>query len=377
MSRLGPDPLRPEPDPDIAWRKIARSGKSIAELLMDQSVLAGIGNVYRSEVLFRQQGRPVPTGQPDPPHDVGRDLARPRRPAATGGGDRQDRHCRGAGGRGPRRGRCGPGGPADGADVLRLQASGRAMSRLRVEGPHPGRGRAQPVLVRPLPTPSLRPAPGRRLLPLAPSGPRPAAPRAGRPTPLGGRWRPRTPAVGRRMGRCPGGSPPRISGGARLCGGRLRLAVPRPARPPPLVQHALVRKQGQGRRPRGMPADGQAGLTARGRQPCPTSRASLSEGNSVAQLDGHGHHGGRTRVGQQQTWRATLGPARRPHPVCPHPAQAGQASRCLRHLRGSTPREATSTGHSAVRALRPRVSSCPRTDCCPPTSSRQDAWCDN
>ena len=62
-SRLGPDPLRPEPDPELAWRKIARSSKTIAELLMDQAVLAGVGNVYRSEVLFRQRVDPFRPGR--------------------------------------------------------------------------------------------------------------------------------------------------------------------------------------------------------------------------------------------------------------------------------------------------------------------------
>ena len=62
-SRLGPDPLRPEPDPDLAWRRISRSGKTIAELLMDQSVLAGVGNVYRSEVLFRKRVDPFRPGR--------------------------------------------------------------------------------------------------------------------------------------------------------------------------------------------------------------------------------------------------------------------------------------------------------------------------
>ncbi|HSA52992.1 MAG TPA: DNA-formamidopyrimidine glycosylase family protein [Yinghuangia sp.] len=52
-ARLGPDPLRPDADPDDAWRPISRSSKSIAELLMDQKVLAGVGNVYRAEALFR------------------------------------------------------------------------------------------------------------------------------------------------------------------------------------------------------------------------------------------------------------------------------------------------------------------------------------
>jgi endonuclease-8 len=62
-TRLGPDPLRPEPDPDLAWRRISRSGKTIAELLMDQSVLAGVGNVYRSEVLFRKRVDPFRPGR--------------------------------------------------------------------------------------------------------------------------------------------------------------------------------------------------------------------------------------------------------------------------------------------------------------------------
>lgn len=52
--RLGPDPLRDDADPDEAWRRIGRSRTSIAVLLLDQSVVAGPGNIYRAEVLFRQ-----------------------------------------------------------------------------------------------------------------------------------------------------------------------------------------------------------------------------------------------------------------------------------------------------------------------------------
>ncbi|MFC7728058.1 Fpg/Nei family DNA glycosylase [Actinomadura keratinilytica] len=51
--RLGPDPLRADADPDRAWRRISRSRAPIAQLLMDQSVIAGPGNIYRAEVLFR------------------------------------------------------------------------------------------------------------------------------------------------------------------------------------------------------------------------------------------------------------------------------------------------------------------------------------
>ncbi|MCB1252086.1 MAG: Fpg/Nei family DNA glycosylase [Austwickia sp.] len=58
LGRLGPDPLRPDADPDRGWVKIARSRKSIAELLMDQVVVAGVGNVYRCELLFRHRVDP-------------------------------------------------------------------------------------------------------------------------------------------------------------------------------------------------------------------------------------------------------------------------------------------------------------------------------
>ncbi|TDD14831.1 Fpg/Nei family DNA glycosylase, partial [Actinomadura sp. KC06] len=52
--RLGPDPLRADADPEVAWRRIGRSRTPVAVLLMDQSVVAGPGNIYRAEVLFRQ-----------------------------------------------------------------------------------------------------------------------------------------------------------------------------------------------------------------------------------------------------------------------------------------------------------------------------------
>ncbi|MBL7497816.1 Fpg/Nei family DNA glycosylase [Frankia sp. CNm7] len=51
--RLGPDPLRPDADPELAWRRISRRITPIAVLLMDQTVVAGPGNIYRAEVLFR------------------------------------------------------------------------------------------------------------------------------------------------------------------------------------------------------------------------------------------------------------------------------------------------------------------------------------
>ena len=62
VARSGPDPLRPDADPDLAWQRIRRSRKPIGALLMDQSVLAGVGNVYRAEVLFRHRLHPLRPG---------------------------------------------------------------------------------------------------------------------------------------------------------------------------------------------------------------------------------------------------------------------------------------------------------------------------
>jgi endonuclease-8 len=63
IAALGPDPLRPDADPMAAWARIKRSHRSIGDLLMDQAVLAGVGNVYRAEVLFRHRLHPLRPGR--------------------------------------------------------------------------------------------------------------------------------------------------------------------------------------------------------------------------------------------------------------------------------------------------------------------------
>src|SRR5690606_25685758 len=60
--RLGEDPLRNDADPTVAYRKISRSSRSLAALLLDQSVVAGPGLVYVSEVLFRAGIAPTRPG---------------------------------------------------------------------------------------------------------------------------------------------------------------------------------------------------------------------------------------------------------------------------------------------------------------------------
>lgn len=63
VDRLGPDPLRDDAEPDRAWARISRSSAPIGTLLMDQAVLAGVGNVYRAEVLFRHRIHPLRPGR--------------------------------------------------------------------------------------------------------------------------------------------------------------------------------------------------------------------------------------------------------------------------------------------------------------------------
>jgi DNA-formamidopyrimidine glycosylase len=60
---LGPDPLRADADPERAWARIARSSRPIGELLLDQRTVAGVGNVYRAEVLFRHRMHPLRPGR--------------------------------------------------------------------------------------------------------------------------------------------------------------------------------------------------------------------------------------------------------------------------------------------------------------------------
>jgi endonuclease-8 len=87
LSMLGPDLLSPTFDRDEALARMAgASARPIAEALLDQRVVAGIGNVFKSEVLFLcgiHPDRLVTTLAPD---DFGRivDVAVPLMRANTG-----------------------------------------------------------------------------------------------------------------------------------------------------------------------------------------------------------------------------------------------------------------------------------------------------
>ncbi len=63
VARLGDDPLRPDADSSRVARRVRSSKSAIGKLLLDQSVYAGVGNIYRSEVLHLLGIHPERTGR--------------------------------------------------------------------------------------------------------------------------------------------------------------------------------------------------------------------------------------------------------------------------------------------------------------------------
>ncbi|MGO1183853.1 MAG: Fpg/Nei family DNA glycosylase [Micrococcaceae bacterium] len=53
IATMGPDPLRPQADPEQFLDHCATTRTAIGAVLMEQSRVAGIGNIYRAEGLFR------------------------------------------------------------------------------------------------------------------------------------------------------------------------------------------------------------------------------------------------------------------------------------------------------------------------------------
>ncbi|MEV4774725.1 Fpg/Nei family DNA glycosylase [Microbacterium sp. LWH12-1.2] len=77
VAKLGPDPLVGDPiaNEERFVRTVRKKQTVIALLLMDQSVVSGIGNVYRAEMLFRERLNPHTPGR-DVPEDTIRALWR-------------------------------------------------------------------------------------------------------------------------------------------------------------------------------------------------------------------------------------------------------------------------------------------------------------
>lgn len=78
VDRLGPDPIRwgdavaagvapdPHDDPERFVAAVRRSRTAVGTQLMDQGVVAGVGNIYRAEVLFRARLDPFAPGRTVP-----------------------------------------------------------------------------------------------------------------------------------------------------------------------------------------------------------------------------------------------------------------------------------------------------------------------
>ncbi|WP_434994076.1 Fpg/Nei family DNA glycosylase [Arthrobacter sp. Ld5] len=62
-AKLGPDPLQPRSDGTVFARKLTSSVTPVGTQLMNQAVIAGIGNIYRAEVLFLQGINPWRPGR--------------------------------------------------------------------------------------------------------------------------------------------------------------------------------------------------------------------------------------------------------------------------------------------------------------------------
>ncbi len=77
VAKLGPDPLVGDPieNEERFVRAVRKKQTVIALLLMDQSVVSGIGNVYRAEMLFRRRLNPHTPGR-DVPEEIVRELWR-------------------------------------------------------------------------------------------------------------------------------------------------------------------------------------------------------------------------------------------------------------------------------------------------------------
>jgi endonuclease-8 len=80
VRELGPDPLAPDFDAAEAVRRITeRAGVAIADALLDQRAIAGLGNVLKSEVLFACRVNPFARVADLAPGDVATLVARAER----------------------------------------------------------------------------------------------------------------------------------------------------------------------------------------------------------------------------------------------------------------------------------------------------------
>ena len=59
LAGLGPDPLRDDADREAAVRAVLASPRPVGAVLLDQAVIAGVGNVFRNEALHEVRRHPA------------------------------------------------------------------------------------------------------------------------------------------------------------------------------------------------------------------------------------------------------------------------------------------------------------------------------
>lgn len=59
FAALGPEPLEAEFTPEALARRLAGRDRALKTLLLDQAVIAGLGNIYADEALFRARLHPL------------------------------------------------------------------------------------------------------------------------------------------------------------------------------------------------------------------------------------------------------------------------------------------------------------------------------
>jgi formamidopyrimidine-DNA glycosylase len=69
---LGPDPVLDGIDPAALHARLAGTGRAVKVAIMDQGVLAGVGNIYATEALFRAGIHPAREARSLTRRDVGR-----------------------------------------------------------------------------------------------------------------------------------------------------------------------------------------------------------------------------------------------------------------------------------------------------------------
>ena len=63
IMNLGEDALSPDLTPQMIYKKISKSEVPIKQILLNQKLIAGIGNIYASEILFDSKISPLILGK--------------------------------------------------------------------------------------------------------------------------------------------------------------------------------------------------------------------------------------------------------------------------------------------------------------------------